>query len=52
MGALIYICIHFLVRNGLNIVSKPIGILVHLFTKIRSKIEITVTKKGVPVDQF
>ena len=48
MGALIYICT-FLVRNGF-------GILLHfiysIFTKIRNKIEITVTKKGVPVDQF
>ena len=55
MGALIYLYI-FSERNGLNIVTKPIGILLHfiysIFTKIRNKIEITVTKIGVPVDQF
>ena len=46
MGALIYMY-NF---------NKPIGILLHfiysIFTKIRNKIEITVTKIGVPVDQF
>ena len=43
-------------RNGLKIVTKPIEILLYfiysIFTKIRNKIEITVTKIGVPVDQF
>ena len=56
LWALWYICTFFSVRNGLKIVNKPIGILLHfiysIFTKIRNKIEITVTKKGVPVDQF